>query len=136
LQAIAEHNDRIAKYQVFYNAWARSQRSDNGQTRDSTLEKVYRSARLSQLRDRAIEGLLKKQGRRRFLDANGRAAASVLVQSFADWPGDGVETLTEFDVYFRLRRLFRLTYVLFGLSTEGPIDQDGKRMAYRDLWGE
>jgi hypothetical protein len=96
---------------------------------------VYVSSRLIQLRDRAVEGILNARGgREHFGKKEDRRAGRLLVESFTRWQGDDgnkTEVLRLFDVYFRLRRLFRLTYVIHGSmerSSAGDPQDENQRL--------
>src|SRR5262245_43464069 len=121
LRSIAEHNARLAAYNEVRDAIselpalksmpddiegtaAADDQSVFGDLSDPRVS-VYVTMRLSQLRERALKGLLKADGQVRHLNDAERRAARVLTQSFNAWPGNGVETLLDFDVYYRLRRL-------------------------------
>ena len=123
LDAIAEHNDRVARRNEIYSLIGRDSQplvadcldktdaSDftalNG---DSERRGVYLKCRLARLRDRAVEGILKRAGEKPQLTCSEREAAQILVQSFAKLSDESLDTLADFDVYYRLRRLFHLTY--------------------------
>lgn len=161
LQKIARHNDRVNRYQEIYRSvWAALPRAAGQALEPKVVDDVdgglgaanstagaedaplppYMQCRLSQLRDRAIDGLLKVGGRRERLLDGKLKEAEVLVDSFQNWKGDGYGTLEKYDVYYRLRRLYRLTYtisdILYGdsgkvhynLGTRDYADQ------YRGLW--
>jgi len=142
LQAIADHNDRVQLYrdilecvpepdgkadclgraaanrasQPDVNAW--------NAIKDAPRRCMYQKARLNQIRDRALEGILKRAGQRELLLGDEKHAAVLLVESFNGWnpKGDnaltatGEATLLNFDVYFRMRRLLHLSYFIKKLT--------------------
>jgi hypothetical protein len=73
---------------------------------------AYTASRLIRLRDRVLEGVLNRNGRRDMFTPPQKAVAARLLRAFDDFPIDPGLTLRAFDVYSRLRRLFYLTYVL------------------------
>jgi hypothetical protein len=157
LENIAEHNNKVSQYWDFCDAiqyklnltdCVKTYRATDFGVLDSCpgQRAGYLRARFAQLRDRALEGILKKEGHLEYLDRGAKVAASLLVQSFDNWsdPGDpdGIGTLIEFDIYYRMRRLFRLTYLISDLLSN--VDEDGnikdatlkpeERLSYRELW--
>jgi patatin-related protein len=152
LQEIAEHNDRVRRYKEIYEcvqdfvpqtvAAVEIEPADF-QALDTDLQRktLYLRCRLNQIRDRTLDGILKERGQKLLLQDGERRAAEILVQSFGQWEGGGTDTLTDFDIYYRLRRLYRLTYALDTLLYEkGRNDLQRNRLlpnqvaGYRDLW--
>lgn len=134
LQDIARRNTKLARYHAIRSnlknlpavndTLAQAQGNPLAPLGDITQARVgiYLSARLTQMRDRAIVGILKKSGALRLLSGTERHAAKMLVDSFAAWPGDGTGTLEEFDVYYRLRRLYYSSYTIRELLyRRGPV---------------
>lgn len=159
LQRIAEHNDRVASYNSIIQGCLEKNLTtpadclgaSSGDPNDLAPAKaqfkvldsdkkrrcVYLQARLTQIKNRAVEGILKNFGTRQLLSEGKRHAAKILVESFDQWEGEGTETLAEFDVYFRLRRLFHLTYFILGMlhPQQGKCDfSQEEQNRYRDLW--
>ena len=144
LQAIAQRNTKLARYAE--TAEQLKTRADCEDRLDQDLDerailgpeedprvRIYIKTRLAQLRDRALLGILKKDGRLQLLNGAERHAAKVLVDSFEDWPGEGLDTLSQFDVSCRLRRLFHVVYFIksriYGEKTLAP----ERIVAYRDV---
>jgi Protein of unknown function (DUF3376) len=152
LQEIAEHNDRVRRYKEIYDcvqdfvpqtAAAVEIEPADFQALDTDLQRktLYLHCRLNQIRDRTLDGILKEKGQKLLLRDGERRAAEILVQSFGQWEGGGTDTLTDFDVYYRLRRLYRLTYAIGTLLyDEDRNDLQRNRLlpnqvaGYRDLW--
>jgi hypothetical protein len=89
-----------------------------------------------QLRNSAVEGILNdRDGRGQFRKHSERRSARILVDSFNHWHGTGVATLDTFDLYFRLRRLYHLTYRIFEAleSSDRPLGAES-RERHRALW--
>src|SRR5215472_438652 len=100
---------------------------------------IYLEGRLKQLLDRCLRGLLKKDGVEvLFSDPQERHSAKLLVQAFNDWEGNGEGTLSEFDVYFRQRRLQQVAYKISELlwlpGPDGTLHQSPRFDVYRDIW--
>ncbi len=79
----------------------------------STPMSLYVQARLLGLARRAIQGVLRLSGRDRLIEtAQDRSATARLVRGFMGHrEADPLDTLHDFDIYFRLRRLFHLLYL-------------------------
>ena len=142
LESIAEHNEVVCRLEGLIRATVPTSRGAGFlEETKSTLagvsedSHVYKASRLTQLRNRAVEGIL-NEGKRRpfFLKTEERRAARIVVDSFAEWKGSYVETLDQFDVFFRIRRLYHLTYALrsFLYDHERPSPEVAER--YRRLW--
>jgi hypothetical protein len=98
---------------------------------------LYLTSRLMQLRDRAVQGILNDDARRAlFCDPSQRRAARILVDAFGHWEGSVQETLDNFYVYFRLRRLFHLSYTIKTHLCDDPqaLENNVLRDQYRGLW--
>jgi patatin-related protein len=145
LQSIAERNSKLSRYNENRKALSGLPAVDDTVAQPQNDEfrplsslagpqvAIYLNTRLTQLRDRAMLGILKKDGELRLLKDDDRHAAKMLVDSFAQWPGDGRATLREFDVYYRLRRLYHLTYAIKRrMFREGPLETD-KADLYADV---
>ncbi len=79
----------------------------------------YASCRLAALSARVVTGVLRVDGRTVKLTDGERRAAAVLQAAFDRWPGNGDFTLYNFDVRFRLRRLF---HVLYACPDPSPLE--------------
>jgi patatin-related protein len=115
LQTIAARNSKLQKYkEVVRNILDDKEDMLSKLDSESPATKhIYLQARLSQVRDRVLSGLLKQGGQLRLLNESQRRAVRILVTSFDEFGVEGEETLRDFDVYFRLRRLhFLVCYVL------------------------
>jgi patatin-related protein len=116
---------------------------------------IYGQARLAQLSNRAVQGLMEGQGFKQVLNekrapmsASARTAhdarrktASALAQAFAGWDGDGDGTLERYDVYVRRRRILHLVYKVFGQVSdlcEHPSDwsdwKASQAASLREVW--
>lgn len=94
---------------------------------------VYLASRMGQLRNRAVEGILNDGTRRRyFTRPEERRSAQILVKGFSHLDDVSDAVLTNYDVYFRIRRLYHLTYTLLEAiyRRKPPADV----ASYRDLW--
>jgi len=116
LNSLRVHNSRVHRYaRLCENLRGKCGTKDGVVPKDdgSPSMLLYSRARFNAIADRAVEGLLKENGRASYLgdtETKKRDQAAALITAFHDWRGDGVSTLQHFDVYFRLRRLFHLAY--------------------------
>jgi patatin-related protein len=145
LRSIAQHNERLARFEELAGCLPPPRPSSIDcleATRTTVVDgspasRIYLTARLMQLRDRAVKGILNDRSRRAFFrHPSERRAARILVAAFSHWRGNAAETLDNFDIYFRLRRLFHLTYRIKqhlyddpAGPTEASVQED-----YRALW--
>jgi patatin-related protein len=125
LKMLAERNSRLQQYHRLVDQMqsAISQSSKATQAEASDLTAIlYRRASLIALSERVIEGLFKTGDRRDLIiEPDNRERAAALVRRFDELIlGDtqsaaADELLRQFDVYYSLRRLFRVTYLLYDL---------------------
>lgn len=123
LRALEEHNERIRRLDAV--ADTRRLDSDRAPAPDAASERVYRSARLTGL----CEGLFVSL----FQNTSGSSKQIVDKHAMRGWFNENVledpavsgEVLDRFDVEFRLRRLFHLSYVLD--SKKGYGDQASRQ---------
>ena len=110
-------------------------------------ESRYARARFVTLSERAVQGIVKVDGEEVQLSADAKAKATALFKAFDDWGSADAEaggakapksipygayTLYNFDVYFRLRRLF---HVLYALAAPGIPDSDSDQLRQRAMAG-
>ena len=117
LKLIAEHNSRVD----LFNRLSKDLRgliprsaTKLGVLPPSSLTEphrtLYLNSRLAQISSRAIRGVLKVEGKDQYLTGEIRRNAADLIKIFDAWKGTGTDTLENFDIYFRLRRLFHVIY--------------------------
>jgi len=105
---------------------------------------IYLRSRLTQVRERVLEGILKIGGHLLYLRDGQRRAAEALVERFRAWqegidPRDRsglLQALLRFDIYYRMRRLFYVTNAISQLldgAQSKPLGRE-QRAKYRDLW--
>jgi patatin-related protein len=103
---------------------------------------VYYAARLIQLRDTAVEAILddENKGREYFPeptrvegvqrkpsrgeaaeanDDDARRSGRILVQSFTAWPSNGIATLEQYDIFYRMRRTKHLMNTMMRAEKKG-----------------
>lgn len=112
LKLLAEHNDRVARHQKLVEGLEQAATPEELKlreeaSRDSTL---YRQTRITFLAEKVVRAILKQDGHHRFLGPDVRALAAELFNSVHSREEMWQEVLEEFDVYFRLRRLFHVLY--------------------------
>jgi patatin-related protein len=146
LKTIEHHNDQVKRYWEIFAAvrghlmWkAYDIPPAVGDIASLALpeaeQQTYFTARMGQLRDRVVDGVTRNAGFRQPLDEPDKDKGRVLVNSFrllwgaSAAPSAGAGTLTEFDIYFRSRRLFFLTYRISSLLKFGrDTDANGKKL--------
>ena len=135
LEQIADHNDRARRYS--YVAEKIDKLRGNDAQPPSSQRMIYERARFNQVLNRVIDGIFKDDGHRRLLDPSQRRLAKDLIDGFENWSEkQGIETLIEFDIYFRTRRLFSVTYAISALlngHSHRTLTQEEKS-CYRKLW--
>jgi patatin-related protein len=149
LKSIASHNDVVQRYKeicgcvpslpptegpvYFDDPTSQLSLLDS----DTHRKNIYLTARITRLRDRVVEGVLNEQkGERTGFSDLDRHAAKVLVQSFEKFNDEIGDMLESFDIYYRLRRLFHLTYFISDCITsidKGDLQNDTVAK-YRELW--
>ena len=113
LKLLAEHNDRVVRYHQLVKALdeevdSRGEKCLPENTgHDSAL---YKQTKITFLAERVVRGILKQDGHHRLLDPNVRVIAAELYKSVHSSEQKWLEALEDFDVYFRLRRLFHVLY--------------------------
>lgn len=145
LRAIAERNADIERFNTLWQGIekgasdrasspvvaglrAREERDAGGPpvTADArgALDGIYMRARLMALTQRAILGVLRRNGLDQVtLEPSERRARAKLVRDFFDHEeAEPLDTLHDFDIYFRLRRLLHLLYLeaLTGVQARMP----------------
>ena len=161
LAAIAEHNSRVRQYRELADTLntvterlisghifgAPAEMADldqpleqsNDQIAQTIIQQqasIYRRSRFSLARDRVIDSVLKQNGQRRLLKDKERQAGELLVKAFDDLPQERIlKSLQEFDVYYRMRRLFFIADRISDLINDGSImlSTEAKK-TYRDVW--
>ncbi len=159
LEQVVQRNDRIGRLvkarQAAQRALDALKQADASTARaiPASVAAVYRHTRLSQLTDRALRGLMegnefthqlsekqtpkspaeKEEQEKRHKDAGS------LAKAFAEWEGDGDETLERYDVYLRRRHIFHVINRVFGWVSElCDASWDAKAVAaarsYQDVW--
>jgi hypothetical protein len=109
LKLVTEHNDKIDRL-----ARLRSSIVDKGQKPSEAQRDLWRKARLSALRDAVLRQLLGVESGERLADDLAKRAQELreyFDRKYLESIQESEFLLTDFDVGFRLRRLFHLTYV-------------------------
>jgi patatin-related protein len=144
LKLLATHNSKLNQYK-------RLIRSLDGSTQHQVSpmqQHLYEQSRLISISERVVQGILKEEGKNRQVSQQDRKTAAALVSAFDDISEEGGEegrgaivyaksVLENFDIYFRLRRLYRIVYLIVERLYEkkNPI-QGEKRARYKKLWRE
>lgn len=158
LKLLAEHNSKIAQYNRIAGAFL-GRAGDKNQHAPSTLSFIIQSAadtddsstdsmnlssyellRLIALSERAVDGVLRKDGRNQLLQTpKEKAAARLLFAGFDNpeklelWPRKGSLILRDYDVYFRIRRAFHVAYHYYDREIAKPTDPAVSREVFDRL---
>lgn len=152
LRLLADHNTKLNQYNRFTSILCNNEIGKEIPEPTEEVRKLYNRSCLVQFSDRIVQGILRINGKEELLDPGRRQAASGLVSVFDDivsrWPKDldpvrfglsnqdkpDIEKLVteKFDVNFRLRKLFHMTYLIPQLIKEQESISVQKR--YRKLW--
>lgn len=134
LRALAEHNARVEQHRRL----VRSSREGPGtgpDYRQGPSWALYEQSRLVHLSNRVVQGLFKMDGRRRYFDdPDERALARRLIQAFDGGLLEGEKDviLRDLDVYFPIRRLFRVIYMIHEILRGGH-PEPASDAGYREL---
>ncbi|HEY3081754.1 MAG TPA: patatin-like protein [Chloroflexota bacterium] len=115
---------------------------------DGATAELYRRSRFVALGDRIIEGVFKTGGRPDLVEPDQRGRAAELVRFFDELVAERPDLLVDFDLHYRMRRLYRIVYAVYDLLYEparsGAAPADGRpevgavtveqARAYRELW--
>ena len=130
LKLLAQHNSRLSQYKRLAEALGEGRVG----AVPAAARTLYGPTRALALGERVVAGLLRANGKNELLDKEMRRAGALLIKAFdqlGEKAGARGGILTEFDIYYRLRRLFNLTYKI-----EQQMRQQGhpKHAQYRQLW--
>ena len=144
LKLLATHNSKLNQFKRLIRSLDSSKPHDVSPMQ----QQIYEQSRLIAISERVVQGILKEGGKNRQVSQRDRATAAALVSAFddmveeADSNGRGAivyakTVLDNFDVYFRLRRLYRIVYLIAEqlYNKENPV-QGEKRSKYKKLWRE
>src|SRR4051812_3440053 len=135
LKLLSERNSKLTQYNRLVRQFTPPQGEIPVETR-----KLYDRSRLLALTDRIVDGLFRKDGRNQQIPLKLRERAAELVRMFDQMTAIPDSILKDFDIPFRLRRLYRLVYQIYGLlygTGEGEgqaVLPKEKRLRYRGLW--
>lgn len=154
LRLLAKHNSKVRQYQrLRANLERASNGKGNGKPPAPTLrgQELYERCSLIALSERFVEGILKVQGKAELLNRKDRETAAALIRSFdavqerlrnvtcedEESPSDRVPAiLSNFNVYYRQRRLYRTVYkiaeVLRGKQRTPETEGEIRRLT--NLW--
>lgn len=98
---------------------------------------MHQQCRMILISERAVRGILREEGHGVLLtDPEMRRIGASLFMEFDQLQEEAAAVLEEFDVYFRLRRLYRIVYLIVDLLHGGNRPQPTKpeRRALEQLW--
>jgi patatin-related protein len=152
LRLLNRHNDRVEQYARLVSDLGSEPPEPSLQTAN-----LHRRSRLVALTDRVVDGLLKCAGRDTLMTEDQKRAAAGLIKAFdEEVTGPVVRALTrggeardgmlvakaarfaddlidDFDVYFRQRRLFRVTYLIYDLLSSARKVSADVASRYREI---
>lgn len=129
LKLLAAHNDRVERHKRLVEAL--DQPGPPGEPSRSaeagSESPLYRRTRITFLAERVVQAILKQDGHHRVLGPEVRALAAELYKSVHSQEKLWEEALKDFDVYFRLRRLFQVLYSCPDPDPKGSAEENRLR---------
>lgn len=111
LKLLGAHNEKVRRFDRLKLGLRVTDTSGNARNKcDEHDTSIYMHARLMEISERIVRGVLREDGHDVLQDKNHRDIAAKLFQEFDNWPSDGKQTLDDFDIFFRQRRLFHVLY--------------------------
>lgn len=111
LKLLSTHNEKVRRFDRLKSGLSSTDHSADPRDKfDQHDTSIYMHARLMEISERIVRGVLREDGHDVLQDKNHRDIAAKLFQEFDKWPSDGKQTLDDFDIFFRQRRLFHVLY--------------------------
>lgn len=134
LKLLASHNSKLKQYERLISALKKQQKAAgataaaaNGASFGSNS--LYEQSRLMSLSERVVQGVLRKNGRNIHFNPGERRMASELHRQFDKHLGESKTLFEDFDVSYRLRRLYHLVYLIIALLySEDPLLAKGTEL--------
>jgi patatin-related protein len=129
LQLLSKHNNAVEQYNRVVTSLRESATEPDIKTKE-----VYRKSRLVFISDRAVRGVLRHEGRDVLMNRGAQGAAATLFKGFDELVSNqGADLqdqlLRNFDVYYRIRRLFHVVYFLRDLQKPTG-SEDRRKLRY------
>ncbi|MFL5806372.1 MAG: patatin-like protein [Roseiflexaceae bacterium] len=141
LKLLAEHNSKLTQYQrLVADLQPPGLAATTEGATSAPTSAVYRRSRLVFISERVLQGLFKTGDSNNRVSPADRQQLAQLVKEFDTQVGDSSspvvdQVFCDFDVYFRLRRMTRVVYLIFDLLyRQESIDSSGQAAHYRELW--
>jgi hypothetical protein len=133
LRLIAERNSKLKQYDRIVRDLFGPDTEPSAPSPET--KKLYDRSRMVAFSERIVQGIFRTRGRNDCVAPEDRERASELVRQFDDLDVDPNFVFGQLDVYVRLRRLYRLVYLIYTLLYEnhGTADADRVRR-YKALW--
>lgn len=137
LRLLADRNSKLQQYHRL--VWELQSGTISSGPVSPETRRLYDRSRLVSLSERVIQGLFRKDGRSQQIPPEHRERAACLVKAFDNLPLNAQAVLADFDLPFRMRRVFRLVYLIYDLlyseaaRAERPLSEE-QALCYRDLW--
>lgn len=132
LRLLAERNSKLQQYK-------RLIQEIRGGEVSATTRHLYDRSRLIALSERIVQGLFRRDGQNQQVPSKLQERAAELVRAFDNLDFNIGRVFDDFDVHFRMRRLFRLVYLIYDrlyaepCPGEAPVPED-QQERYRSLW--
>jgi hypothetical protein len=132
LKLLREHNSKLAHYNQLVEDL------NEASTPGPQAQTLYEHCRRAFICDRVLQGVFRLGGRDEMItDSKDRKRAENLASRFNQYKTDWNALFRAFDVYYRLRRLTRLTYLIHELlygNKQDPPRLTARTARYRRLW--
>jgi hypothetical protein len=131
LKFLREHNSKLEQYNRLVKDL------DEASAPGPRTKTLYEHCRRVFICDRVLQGVFRVQGRDALIDPRDRDRAAKLANKFDQYDTDWNALFSAFDVYYRLRRLTRVTYLIHDLLYNDNKDlplSDRAATQYRRLW--
>ena len=131
LKLLREHNSKLEQYNRLVKGL------DEASAPGPRAKTLYERCRRVFICDRVLQGVFRVKGRDAFIDPKDRDWAAKLANEFDQYNTDWNALFSDFDVYYRLRRLTRVTYLIHDLlynDNKGLPLSDRAARQYTRLW--
>lgn len=134
LRLLAERNSKLQQY----NRLIKVKEIRGGKISKATRQ-LYDRSRLIALSERVVQGLFRQDGHNQQVPPKLQERAARLVRAFDKLDFNFDRVVGDFDVHFRMRRIFRLVYLIYDrlyaapAPNEKPVAEEQKER-YRSLW--
>jgi predicted acylesterase/phospholipase RssA len=132
LRLIAERNSKIMQYNRVVRDLCGSGAMPAAPSEET--KKLYERSRMVVFSERIVRGIFRAGVRNTHVAPEDRDRASDLVRQFDALEISAGKVFEQLDVDFRLRRLYRLVYLIYELLYEGATISTERGKLYQELW--